>query len=118
MDVETLADSPKQLEDWLNSAVERDDLLAMDLLDSLKRYLCSRSSTSRMVVALLRTFALLISHPHMQAETETLVDEYDCPVRWIVKALQRQLCARPGTIHERDILLLAFEAIKIGRAHV
>lgn len=109
-DVERLAARPEDFEDWFYSAAERDDLLGMDVLDSLRRNLVSRHATSKMLIALLRMLSLLASHPHIQAEAETLMDDSDSPPRWIIKALQRQLCVRAGDSNEREVVAAAFEA--------
>lgn len=109
-DMERLAARPGDFQDWFDSASECDDLVGMDVLDSLRRNLVSRHATSKMLVALLRMLSLLASHPHVQAEATTLMDDSDSPPRWIMKALQRQLCVRAGDSNEHEVVVAAFSA--------
>ena len=95
-DMKSLARRPGELDDWFKSIDDRVFFPAVDTVDLIRNNLRSRRTSSPTVNALIKMFFLLAEHPSMHQYTHDLVDKADCPVGWLMKALQRDLCARAG----------------------
>ena len=106
-DMQTLSQNPDEKNRWFASLDERNPLAAEETVDSIRATLMSRDATGEMASAALHVLFLLAVHPSVDKHTRDMVNKLDCPVKWVMKAIQRHLCARPETSEETKDTLVA-----------
>ena len=97
--------------DWFTSIYARNEHIAAAALDAIRTSLLSRRVTGGMLLDVLNVWADIAAHPITQKYTQPMLDRPDCPVRWIMKALQRQLCVCVGDEWECDIVAISMEGM-------
>ena len=109
-----LATIPKDVMDWFASVDDRCDLAALGLVETIRGRLLSRSVTGATLRAVVQIFCIIIAHPRMKPLIQHTSNRADCPVSWLLKALQRQLCAQTEHDVELDSIIteLALDSIR------
>ena len=96
---------------WFTLIHSRDEHVAATALDAIRTSLLSRRVTGGMLLDVLNVWSDIAAHPITQKYTQPMSDRPDCPVRWIMKALQRQLCVCVGDEWECDIVAISMEGM-------
>ena len=91
---------PNEFSEWFASVNERDDLIVEMIVECIRTRLLSRNATGEIVGAVLHVWFKVIARPSVRICTQYMAGKSDCPVRWVMKAIQRHLCARPENSEE------------------
>ena len=103
---------PERFHEWFATLDRRDSRIVDVTLDSVRTTLFKRHIHGQVLMDVLWFWDTISYHPSIMQRTKHMASQRNSPVLWIIKAVQRQLCAYPeDEKYEEDTIPLGMAGI-------